>query len=33
VVIAPHIVRHPDFPVVAEAALEVGNIEEKYNDN
>ena len=33
VVIVPHIVHHPEFPVVAEAALEVDNIEEKYNDN
>ena len=33
VVIVPHIIHHPDFPGVAEADLEVGNIEEKYNDN
>ena len=33
VVIVLHIVHHQEFPGVAEAALEVGNIEEKYNDN
>jgi len=33
VVIVLHIVHHQEFPGVVEAALEVGNIEEKYNDN
>ena len=33
VVIVLHIVHHQEFPGVAEVALEVGNIEEKYNDN